>query len=225
MLLVLGIGALFSGVALLGHVVAGLWLPLTLAVTVGLLVATVTLIWLRLDRPQRQILRSMAARGVVIGLVATLLYDGSRTLLSQLDSSPYQPFEVLTVFGRALLGGGVSAEAALAAGLAFHFLNGVSFGMAYVFMFGRLAVSSPARALATGIVWGLFLETFQLTLYPGWLDIAAYREFVTISFLGHVVYGATLGLMSRRLLSGLEMRSTDPALAGDEYPTAEDDDD
>lgn len=206
MLLVLGVGALFSGVALLGHIVAGLWLPLTLAVTVGLLLATVVLVWLRLEAPQQAILRSMAARGVVIGLVATLLYDGSRTLLSQLDSSPYQPFEVLSVFGRALLGGGVSAEAALAAGLAFHFLNGVSFGLAYVFILGRQAVKSPTRALATGITWGLFLETFQLTLYPGWLNIAAYREFVTISFLGHVVYGATLGLMSRKLLAGLESR-------------------
>lgn len=208
-MLILGIGALFSGVALLGHIVAGLWLPLTLAVTVGLLVATVALIWFRLDGSQRLILRSMAARGVVIGFVAMLLYDGSRTLLSQLDSSVYQPFEVLSVFGRALLGGGVPAEAALAAGLGFHVLNGVSFGLAYVFIFGRQAVTSPARALATGIGWGLFLETFQLTLYPGWLNIAAYREFVTISFLGHVVYGATLGLMSRRLLAGLEARSGD----------------
>lgn len=208
-MLILGIGALFSGVALLGHIVAGLWLPLTLAVTVGLLVATVALIWFRLDGSQRLILRSMAARGVVIGFVATLLYDGSRTLLSQLDSSVYQPFEVLSVFGRALLGGGVSGEAALAAGLCFHLLNGVSFGLAYVFIFGRQAVTSPARALATGIGWGLFLETFQLTLYPGWLSIAAYREFVTISFLGHVVYGATLGLMSRRYLAGLEARSGD----------------
>jgi len=205
-LLVLGVGALFSGVALLGHIVAGLWLPLTLAVTVGLLLATVVLAWLRLEAPQQAILRSMTAVSVVIGLVATLLYDGSRTLLSQLDSSPYQPFEVLSVFGRALLGGGVSAEAALAAGLAFHFLNGVSFGLAYVFILGRQAVKSPTRALATGITWGLFLETFQLTLYPGWLNIAAYREFVTISFLGHVVYGATLGLMSRKLLAGLESR-------------------
>jgi hypothetical protein len=224
-LLALGIGALFSGVALLGHIVAGFWLPLSLAVTVGLLVAAVALIWLRLDWPQRAILRSMAVRGVVIGLIATLLYDASRTLLSQLDSSVYQPFEVLSMFGRALLGGGVSSEAALAAGLAFHLLNGVSFGLAYVFILGRQAVSSPTRALATGITWGLFLETFQLTLYPGWLNIAAYREFVTISFLGHVVYGATLGIMARRLLAGLEAPSGDPGPAGDEDWTAEDDDD
>jgi hypothetical protein len=217
-LLVLGAGALFSGVALLGHIVAGLWLPLTLAVTVALLLATVAFLWLRLEAPQRAILRSMAGRGVIIGFVATLLYDASRTLLSQLDSSPYQPFEVLTVFGRALLGGGVSAEAALAAGIGFHLLNGVSFGLAYVFILGRQAVPRRVRALATGIGWGLFLETFQLTLYPGWLNIAAYREFVTISFLGHVVYGATLGLMSRRLLAGLEARA-------DEYSTTESDDD
>ena len=52
-------------------------------------------------------------------------------------------------------------------------------------------------------MWGLFLETFQLTLYPGWLDIRTYSEFATISALSHVVYGATLGLLARAILPRL----------------------
>lgn len=200
-LLVLGVAALFSGAALLSHIVAGVSLPLALAVTGAMLVATAMAIWFRADPDTRRILGGTALRGLAIGLVATVLYDVSRTILSQVDPSPYQPFEVLRAFGGALLGPSASAEAALAAGAGFHFLNGMSFGLAYVFLFGRLAVRSRRWALVSGIGWGLFLETFQLTLYPGWLSIEAYREFATISFLGHVVYGGTLGLLTHRLLS------------------------
>ena len=55
-------------------------------------------------------------------------------------------------------------------------------------------------ALVSGVGWGLFLETFQLTLYPGWLNITTYKEFVTISFLGHIVYGLVLGALGHRWL-------------------------
>ena len=99
---------------------------------------------------------------------------------------------------------------ALAAGVAFHVLNGLSFGLAYLLVFGRLALRSRRLALASGVGWGLFLEAFQVTLYPGWLSIAAYREFVTISALGHVVYGATLGLLGRRVLGGLDSIAEEP---------------
>ena len=73
------------------------------------------------------------------------------------------------------------------------------FGVAYVFLFARDGAISGGRALATGVAWGIFLELFQLTLYPGWLDIRAYKEFAMISALGHVVYGATLGAISLTL--------------------------
>jgi hypothetical protein len=34
---------------------------------------------------------------------------------------------------------------------------------------------------------------FQLTLYPGWLNIRLYAEFAQISAISHVVYGLVLG--------------------------------
>ena len=55
-------------------------------------------------------------------------------------------------------------------------------------------------ALASGVGWGLFLETFQLRSTPGWLNITTYKEFVTISFLGHIVYGLVLGALGHRWL-------------------------
>ena len=44
---------------------------------------------------------------------------------------------------------------------------------------------------------GLFLEAFQLTLYPDWLGIRFVDEFVRISALSHIAYGASLGLIAR----------------------------
>lgn len=200
LLLVIGIGALFSGAALLSHIIARVSLPLALAVTASMLALTAGVVWVRVEPETRRELGGLVLRGLAIGLVATLLYDASRTVLSQVDPSPYDPFEVMRAFGSALLGTAADGTSALAAGTAFHVLNGVSFGLAYVFLFGRLATSSRRWALASGVGWGLFLESFQLTLYPGWLNIEAYREFATISFLGHFVYGATLGLLAHRLL-------------------------
>lgn len=198
--LVLGIAALFSGVALLGYLLAGLALPLTLAFTGMLLVVTVVLIWRRSDSATRGLMKSVVLRGALVALVAVAVYDVSREILAQLDPSPFNPFGAIPIFGHLLLGAEASAEAALVAGIGFHLLNGVSFGLAYAFVFGPLAVRSLRMALLTGMGWGLFLELFQLTLYPGWLNIETYREFVTISFLGHFAYGATLGALGHRFL-------------------------
>jgi hypothetical protein len=196
----IGLAALFSGVALLGNIVAGFSLPLTLGLTTLLLVVALAVIWRRMSGPARVLMTSVAGRGAVIALVAVFAYDGSRAVLAQLDPSPFDPFGVWLIFGQLLVGMGAPHDIALAAGIGFHWLNGVSFGLAYAFVFGRAAVRSTRLALLTGVGWGLFLETFQLTLYPGWLFITTYTELVTISFLGHVVYGLTLGALGHRFL-------------------------
>lgn len=191
---------MFSGVALLGNIIAGFALPLTLAFTTATLVLTVIFIWLRLSGPARSMLLSVAGRGAVIAFVAVLAYDASRAVLAEIDPSPFDPFAALPIFGALLVGVDAPESTIMAAGIGFHLLNGVSFGLAYAFVFGRLAVRSPRWALATGVSWGLFLEMFQLTLYPGWLNITTYQEFVTITFLGHIVYGLTLGALGHRFL-------------------------
>jgi hypothetical protein len=140
------------------------------------------------------------AIGAVAGIVATLTYDAAKVVLSQADPSPYNPFEALRVFGSLLLGATAEPLAVPAPRTAFHLLNGTCFGIAYTFLFGPIAARTRRSALVSGMAWGLFLETFQLTLYPGWLDIRFYQEFATISALSHLVYGATLGLLVRFLI-------------------------
>jgi len=196
----LAFGGVFSGVALLLNILGGISLPLALAVMTTLLLIVLAAI-LRVSSPESRgwMLRTVAA-GIGVGLSATLVYDVSKTLLSLLDPSPFDPFHVIAIFGALIVGTDADPVLIAAAGTAFHLVNGTSFGVAYLFLFARDGRTTRRRALLTGIGWGLFLETFQLTLYPGWLDIRLYREFATISALSHIVYGITLGLLGRAVL-------------------------
>jgi hypothetical protein len=193
-------GGVFSGVALLLNILGGVSLALALLVMTALLVIVLAAV-LRISSAESRgwMLRTVAA-GIGVGLSATLIYDLTKTLLSQLDPSPFDPFHVIAVFGALIVGSDADPALITAAGTAFHLLNGTSFGVAYLFLFARDGRTSLRRALLTGVGWGLFLETFQLTLYPGWLDIRLYQEFATISALSHIVYGAILGLLGRSLL-------------------------
>ncbi|HLE88521.1 MAG TPA: hypothetical protein VI733_00535 [Candidatus Limnocylindria bacterium] len=200
---ILALGGLFSGVALLLYLLAGVSLNLALLVTSLVLVGALVVVLRLSTAAGRRWVLLAAFGGLASGLVATIAYDVAKTALSQLDPSPYDPFHAIAVFGELILGSQADATPIVVAGAAFHLLNGSSFGVAYAFLFARDGRITVRRALATGITWGLFLETFQLTLYPGWLDIRFYQEFVTISALGHVVYGATLGLLARIVLQRL----------------------
>ena len=185
--------ALFSGAALVAHIETGASLPLLLLLLAAVVVASVASVWRRATPGTRTALRRLSMVGAAAGLIATLAYDVSKLLLSRLDRTPYNPFEAVRVFG-ALLTGSRSPAVVYAAGTAFHVLNGIAFGVAFSILLGR-------RGVPAGIAWGLGLELFQLTLYPGWLDIHAFDEFVQVSSLGHIVYGTALGLLCRHWLA------------------------
>ena len=179
--------AMFSGAALLAHILTGVSLALALVFSAGLLGLAVTIGWSRAKPAARALVRRRAGVGILSGLLATVAYDLSKYGLSQWDPSPYNPFEALRIFGVLLVTSAAPPSLIYVAGAAFHFLNGMSFGVAYSFLFGD-------KGILAGIVWGLFLELFQLALYPGWLDIRFYQEFAVISAFSHVIYGACLGI-------------------------------
>lgn len=190
----LGLGALFSGAALVTHILAGVSLRYALLFTGGLVALAVISVWRRASPAQRaEVVRTIQV-GLVSGLLATIAYDVAKYTLSQWDPSPYNPFEAIRAFGLRLAGPEAPPVLVLGAGSAFHLLNGVSFGVAFCFFLGR-------RGILPGILWGVFLELFQLSLFPGWLDIRFYQEFVQVSALSHVVYGAALGYLCRYGLS------------------------
>lgn len=190
--LILSACALFSGVALVSHIVLGVPLPLALAFLLCLVALVSAFVWRRTPPARRSMLKMRVAIGASAGVVATLAYDASKALFSRLDPSPYNPFETVRIFGE-LLSGSTARLIAIPVGVAYHLLNGTAFGVAFAILFA-------GRGILTGIAWGLGLEFFQLILYPGWLGTNLYREFVQFSVLGHVVYGGVLAVICRRSL-------------------------
>jgi hypothetical protein len=194
---IVGVAVLANGVALLFHILRAAPLPAALAATwaVGLVAILVVIArsapWVRDD------LLRIATIGIVAGLVATAAYDASKALLSNLDPTPWNPFDALRIFGEALIGAGWPDPILRVVGLAFHASNGTTFGLAFALLFGLWSSRRAGLAVLAGVAWGLFLETFQLALYPGWMNIKVIDEFRQVSFGGHVVYGACVGLIVR----------------------------
>jgi hypothetical protein len=131
--------------------------------------------------------------GLSAGLVATLAYDVVRYTVVAGAGLSLDPFHAWRLFGAALLGTYASPSAQLAVGTAYHLANGVGFGIAFT-----LVVRRPNLVL--GLAWGLTLEFAMVWLYPTWMRISQLQEFVTMSVLGHLAYGATLALAAGRLL-------------------------
>lgn len=191
----LGVFALFSGAALVTHIVSGFSLRLALGLAAAIVVLGVGVRWRRASPELRARMVKVSQVGLLAGLLATGVYDLSKFLLSRWDHSPYNPFEVIRAFGLLLAGSSSPATLVYIAGASFHLLNGIFFGIAFCFFLGR-------RGVIAGVAWGFFLELFQLTLYPGWLNISFYGEFVQISALSHLAYGAVLGFISKLALHG-----------------------
>lgn len=198
--------ACFSGIALLAHI----FIDVPLYIAFGLMLAlamTGTIVGLiRTPRAYRRWIGKAVLLGAGVGLAATAIYDGVKWGLSQWDPSPYNPFEAIKVFGVLLLGADSTSAAVVASpaviiatGTALHILNGTCFALGYLFLFGR-------RGWWAGILWGLFLETFQFTLYPSWLGVKLLNEFYTISAVSHIVYGVVLGIGCKWGLERLDRR-------------------
>ena len=191
---VVAVGALLvGGLVLVLVIVVGL--PLVLSPLVGVAAIAAALVGARRrlsPRAWHQLLARVRALAVV-ALAATLAYDVMRVILAGIDPTPYNPFEVVRVFGQLLLGPSAPVAAVFVAGWAYHLFNGACFGIAFGLLFLRGGALSPRWAIARGIGWGLLLESLQLALYPGWVHIQWLAEFTTISIAAHLTYGITLG--------------------------------
>ena len=194
-MLVVGAASLANGAALVFHILGHLPLPGLLALTWTVAGISVMAMVAASDHSTKALIVRVVGIGLAVGLLATLAYDVAKTLLSQFDPSPYDPFEASRAFGRALVGEAAGSTAVTVSGWAFHFANGCTFAVAYAALFARDGRISTRRGLITGIAWALLLEVFQLTLYPGWLNVRFLDEFRQISFLSHMVYGLALGLL------------------------------
>jgi hypothetical protein len=181
---------LATGAGLLVYVASRVSLWLCLAATAAVGGAATWSAW-RSAGAARAELRRRAGHGVAAGVVATLAYDLSRLVLARAFEPTDSVFRALPIFGQLLAGHAAGGAAAWTVGAAYHFANGVGFAVAYALVARRPGV-------ATGLAWAAFLELSMISIYPSWLGFKAAGEFVTISVLGHVAYGATLGHVVRR---------------------------
>ena len=184
---------LTTGCALVAHVVINVALvPGVLGVfLVALLLAAIT--WSRLSDDARARTRRRALIGVAIGLVSTLVYDGTRLALVAAVGFGFNPLETVRVFGRLLVGSTAPPLAVAVAGSAYHLANGIGFATAMILFIRRPGVRH-------GLAWALLLEAAMVSIYPGWLDIRAIDEFISVSVIGHIAYGLSLGVLARRFV-------------------------
>jgi hypothetical protein len=194
-----GVLALASGAALLVHILAGISLGLALLAALVIVALAGTVLWLQLSPAARIELRRRAGAGALAGIAGTIAYDGVRFLLVTLLHWTFWPFDVYPIFGEAIGGTALTGTQALIIGTLYHYTNGVMFAVAYTILFGTVGWWA-------GILWALGLEALMLSVYPGWLHPKAFGEFVSVSMLGHVAYGAVIGSLGRWWL-----RSAGPA--------------
>lgn len=185
---------LASGFGLIVFVLFGFSLPASLAVGWSGIAAGAWWFERTASADARGRFHEVLRVGAVAGLAGTVAYDASRWSLVNLFDLHLNPFGAFGAFGDALVPGSDRQGWARVVGLGYHLVNGVSFGIAYTGLFRR-------RGALAGVAFGLGLEACMLAIYPGWLDIDARREFTQMSVFGHVFYGATLGLVARRLLA------------------------
>jgi hypothetical protein len=183
-----------SGAALVAYILSGISLLWTFVAFVSVSVVILAVALQKMSDANRSMILIRVAVGAVSGLAATLAYDLVRLSLVEFGRLDLRPFETWRMFGVGLVGGAKSDASAMAAGTAFHFYNGVTFGIAYTIAFGR-------RGAWAGILWALALEAIMVSLYPSWLDMKALGEFLSVSVIGHIVYGSVLGSMAKRLLA------------------------
>jgi hypothetical protein len=196
----LALAFLGSGAPLVVSILTGVSLRYTLLVSAAVATVIVAVKYSRAGQYNRAVIVTTLLTGVTAGLAATLAYDAARLLLVKLGQMRFYPFETFNRFGELLIGFNWPRSVNMTVGTGYHFLNGIAFTTSYCFLLG-------GRRWYYGVLWGLGLEVLMFTTYTNWLDLEEVMgEFVAVSLVGHIVYGATFGLISQHWLSPERLR-------------------
>ena len=129
-------------------------------------------------------LQTALVAGTIGGLIGTAGYDLFRVPFMV---AGYRLLAPIDSYGVLLLGAPSSSALTGLAGWAFHFSNGVGFGIAY-------AVIALGRRWWWGVLWAMVLET--ATVLTPFVDTYALRGkwgLIAIAYAAHVFYGVPLG--------------------------------
>lgn len=185
--------AAFSGAALIIHALG--WLPMYFLINV--LGAPSLILLLALGaiayRINEKVFLNRLLIGLGAGLAATLAYDAIRLLIRTLGLISFDPFLSHPAFGHLITGLAETTLIAIVVGWAYHFWNGIGFGVMYTLVAGR----SPWWY---GLIWALVLEIAWLTALPSVIGLRLNWAYIIVSFIGHGAYGVVLGLLSARFV-------------------------
>ena len=145
--------------------------------------------------------------GAIAGLLAAVAYDAfrlpfvfARPLGIESVVPPLPLFKVFPRFGAMILGQSIDqtdfSPAAHLLGWTYHFSNGLTFGIMYLAVVGV----ATKRHWAWAVVMAVGLELAMLfTPYPKVFGIHTTATFVAVTLAAHLVFGVSLGLLTRRL--------------------------
>ena len=129
--------------------------------------------------------------GVWGGIAGTIAYDFVRFILQQTHIFHYDGFAAILIFGSWITGKPTTTWQAGIAGWVYHYWNGISFGIFYLLLAGK-------RRWWYGVGYGLVMELCMLGLFPTFIRITNQIDFIVLSLIGHVGYGAALGVIGER---------------------------
>jgi hypothetical protein len=130
--------------------------------------------------------------GIIAGALGLVAYDAVRFAIYKSELVTFYPFHALPRLGSLMTGEPPEAAVAIFAGWLYHIWNGFNFAIIYSLVAGP-------RAWGWGIAWAMMLEIGMLLSYPTFLAVKNDWSFRIVSMIGHIVYGAVLGLTVRRL--------------------------
>jgi hypothetical protein len=145
--------------------------------------------------------------GAIAGFIAAVAYDLFRLpfVFSQewhLSGllPPMKLFKVFPRFGAMILGQPVEqshySTATQWVGWAYHFSNGITFGVMYLAMIGN----AQRRSWRWAILMAVGLELAMLfTPYPRFFGIARTGTFVVVTLAAHTVFGVVMGWVARKM--------------------------
>ena len=178
----------------------------TLCIFLPTLAVLAALAWSDRQRGDRRLWQAIVI-GTVAGFVAAVAYDlfrlpfvFARAWGIETVVPPMPLFKVFPRFGAMILGQpleqpGYSLAAHLI-GWAYHFSNGITFGIMYLALLG-----DPRRhSWLWAVLFAVGLElAMLLTPYTSAFGIHLTMRFVTVTVAAHLVFGVVLGLAARRL--------------------------
>jgi hypothetical protein len=161
--------------------------------------------WILGGRNPTSRIRVAIVAGTVGGLIGTIGYDLFRIPFAALGLRLFAPIES---YGVLLLDKASSTPLTDAAGWAYHFGNGIGFGIAF-------AVVALGRPWWWALIWAMVLETATIvTPFASTYGIAGQWGLITIAYAAHIAYGAPLGVIVERgralasWMDGLSQRAT-----------------